>query len=163
MKKSVLSLFVTVVLSISAFSNDDVYLGAGLGIQDASAYDTGFSIVLNGGASIDNIKVEKGYFGLEGEFTHSLLKPSSGNTEVAFTSVAGYLAYYVDVNEDVYAKSKLGLAYVTTDSNSNYDGIRPSLGAAIGFNMEKNISFYTEYTILSSIVSNLTFGIRFKL
>lgn len=163
MKKCLLPLVLSAIISVSAFAKDDTYLGAGFGVQDAGSYDTGFSVVLNGGTYIDNIKVEKGHFGVEGEFMHSMIKPSSGNTEVAFTSAAGYLTYFVDVNEDVYAKSKLGLAYVTTDSNSEYAGIRPSLGAAIGFNIEENVSFYTEYTILSSLVSNLTFGIQFKL
>ncbi len=161
MKKSILSLTALATFTTFTLAND-AYVGAGLAIQDAGNYDTGVALALNFGDSIDSIEVEKGYFGLEGEFTYSVLQPSLNSQDVPFLSTAGYLTYVIDVNQDVYAKTRLGIGYVSAD-DIDYEGIRPSLGLALGYKVDKQINFYTGYTILSSMVSNLTFGIEFKL
>ena len=160
MKKQLVSLIAMLVLSSNIFANDDVYIGGGLALQDAMGYDTGVSIVLNFGVGIDDIEVEEGNFGLEGELTHSIFSPSLNSVDVDFSSLAGYLTYFVDVNSNVYAKSKLGLLYISSDG---YDGVKPSLGIGLGYKYSNSVNFYTDYTILTSIVSNLTFGIQLKL
>jgi hypothetical protein len=163
MKKLLLPLLTTATIITSASASDDVYVGGGLALQDAGLYDTGMSLVLNGGVSLSDVEVQDGNIGLETELTYTIVSPSVGNVDAEAMTLAGYATYFNNISSQLYTKARLGLAYVSPDNAFADDTIAPSAGLGLGYKHDESMNFYVDYTFLTSSLANMTFGIQFKI
>ena len=153
-------LLIVVCFQPQAHAESDLYYGGKLGFMmfDLEGYDD----PLNAGALV-GYTVWRG-ISVEGEMTTSL---SDGKVDVLGTGfdvavqTFGMFAAYRS-GEETYFKAKFG--YVNEDIETNGVGVDDtdtSFGIGYGWKTSSGPSFEVEYTVVSSDVNYLSFGLLF--
>ena len=170
--KKILSVVASVALVSSAsFAMDTskLYYGAGLALESASAFDSGFALVLNAGLPLEDIKVGPGSLAVEGEFTYSMVPPSVGSLKFSAMTLGAYAAYTYDIDSKMYVKPRAGLIYRSYTMDVPFFGsvsnseIGIALGVGGGYKLNETMDVYADYTMLDgSDLTHLTAGVQFK-
>jgi opacity protein-like surface antigen len=172
MKKILSTIAVTAILSTGAFSaefiNGGAYGGVGMGFEDFStysSYDPGVTLVLNGGKPI--IRIGPGTLGAEGELTYTVVPMShSFASDLTVITFGAYATYTYDINQQLYARAKLGLVNrnYSWDKNryySDYNKVGEAIGIGAGYNLTNNMRAFTDIIALDGNgLKQLNFGLQ---
>jgi len=167
-KKLLVSTVAAATLSTAVFA--DTYAGAGLALENVDGLDSGFSLVLNGGKTLDDVKVGNGSLAIEGEFSYSIVPPSYSwwrtTTDVTYMTLSGYAAYIYDINKDFYVKPRAGLTYVSGSVSGGgavtSDGIKLTIGVGGGYKLNKQMNIFADLNMISfGDMTHLTAGVEY--
>ena len=165
-KKLLVSTVAAATLSTAVLA--DTYAGAGLAIESVDAYDMGFALVLNGGMTLDDAQIGDGKLAVEGEFSYSVVSPSTSGVDFTAMTLAGYAAYIFDINKELYIKPRAGLIYRSYDvsasrwgSYSNSEiGIALTVGG--GYKISKEMNIFTDIALVDGMdLIHLTAGVEY--
>jgi len=164
-KKLALSTLAAATLATASFA--DTYAGAGLALESVTDLDMGYSLVLNGGQTMDNIELGEGMLAIEGEFTYSMVAPSLGGYDFSTLSLAGYAAYIYAIDPQLYIKPRLGLIYRGYEATyGSYSATDSEIGIAYGigggYRLNEQMDVFADFTMLDGTdLTHLTFGVQY--
>ena len=163
-KKLLISTVATATLSTAVLA--DTYAGAGLAIESVSGLDSGFSLVLNGGKTLDDVKIGDGTLAVEGEFSYSIISPSlnyyySYNTDISYMTLGAYAAYIYDINKEFYIKPRAGLVYISEDPSWGNNGIDLAITFGGGYKFNKQMNIFADLNFGLGTITHLTAGVEY--
>jgi len=175
MKKILSAAVATALIATSSFAldTDKIYGGAGVALESANGFDSGFALALTGGLPVMPAgEAGPGTLAVEGEFTYSIIPPAVGDFTFSAMTLAAYAAYTYDIDSQFYVKPRAGLVYrsYTADYSSpfgKYSDSTSEIGLAFGvgggYKLNKKMDIYLDYTMLDgSDLTHLTAGVNYK-
>lgn len=157
-KKIVLTTVTALCMTTSAMSSD-IYVKLGLGYVDVSVsepgleFDSGMSVNLAVGKSINNFDIELEYVYDKGDWTNNL-SSVSGDTKSNIYFLNGF--YNIDINSVVKPYVGAGLGYGKYDDSYIDDKVKSYQGIIGGsFNSTEKIDINLEYRYRTSNVTGL--------
>ena len=139
-------------------NSEKTYVGFGLGLTDATGFDTGYSLILNAGKSLPKVSED---FGVEGTFTRTIVDPSRNNLDLSITTIAGYATYNFKLTPAVDLKAKGGVLYERLATSVTTDGFEVSFGFKVLYALESKKSIYLDYTIIEADIAIFSLGLQF--
>lgn len=170
--KTIRTLFAATLFTITglSYAQPGDYMNLQLGISDVDGYDEGFAAIGTLGRPVPSVHKN---FSLEGEFTTTIVDPDTvvagTGVEVSYFTLGAYGVYTHPVNNYLNLRGRAGLVYYDTDVSTSGagirasdDGIDPSFGFGVTYNLNKKMDLIAEYTIVESDISHLSAGIQYR-
>jgi len=172
-KKLLVSTVALATLSTAVMA--DKYAGAGLAVESVDGLDSGISLVLNGGMTLDDVlddvNVGPGTLAVEGEFSYSVIAPSystwwGSSIDVTYMTLGAYAAYIYDINKEFYVKPRAGLTLVSGSVSGGGsvtdDGIKLAVGVGGGYKLNKQMNVFADLNMISfGDMMHLTAGVEY--
>lgn len=162
MKKVLLTAIITLALSNVAMAKDGgYYAGAAYAIQSVAGTSAGSALVFTGGKAL-NEKLD-----FEVEMSQQLTSPTINTVDVEVSTFGAYGVYKHKVDEKLSVRARAGLVRenITLSAGTlaiSGTSIGLSYGAQAAYKLSESLAVFADYTILSSSISHLGAGARFK-